>query len=473
VVADPGGPDLKGTVLDGKYRLERRLGEGGMGVVWEAEHVFLKKRVACKLLRAEIAAIPDISTRFAKEAQAASAINHPNVVQVTDFGCAPDGTLYLVMALLAGRSLADELSTGHRLSLSRALHITIEVLSGLEAAHQAGVVHRDLKPENIFLASERVLLVDFGIARLQSEDLRLTGDGAVMGTPLYMAPEQARGQSDVDARADLHSVGVVLYEMLSGRTPYRGDTFATIAHQLLEGRPPPLSEVWPEAPAILSALVGKSLAADRTARFQTATEMKDALGRLRTDLGAAVEDVRSVDLEDLRGPALTTVPARRRPDLDKPTPPSDDRPIALATRHDVSEAPVELARKVAPPTAEEHEEPLELVRRPEPRPQAPPPRSGGLGWILVVVLIVAIGGAVVWLRPQLVGLDPKGAPSTVRITITSLPAGSKVFLDGAPWPPPYDCARDNRPHSVRVESRGRLRVLQLVPDSNQQLDAGF
>ena len=455
-----------------------------MGVVWEAEHVFLKKRVACKVLRAEIAALPDISTRFLVEAQAASAISHPNVVQVTDFGRADDGTLYLVMALLAGRSLADELSTVGRVSLSRALHITIEALRGLEAAHAAGVVHRDLKPENIFLAKddatgrreseERVLLVDFGIARRAAQDVRLTSDGAVLGTPLYMAPEQARGQADVDGRADLHALGVVLYEMLSGRTPYRGETFATIAFQLLEGRPPPLVEVWPEAPPVLSALVGKALAPDRDARFASATEMKEALLRLRQDVGAVGDQVRDSDLEPMRGPALTTVPARRLPDHDPPPRGDDGPPIGLVTRLPrVTEAPSELLRPKQSAEPEAPEAPLELVRPPKP-PTAPlpPARSGGLGWVVVVVVVAAIFvGAVVWLRPGVVGLS--SGPAKVHIVFTGLPSSARVFLDGELWPPPYDCARDTRAHSVRVEARGRTRVLQLVPDSDQQLDAGF
>src|SRR5439155_127934 len=229
----------EGTVIDGKYRVRRRLAEGGMGAVFLADHLFLAKPVALKLLHAELSNQPDASERFIREARAASAIEHQNIVRVSDFGRAADGQLYLVMELLHGHTLAKELDGGNPLTPTRASFVACEVLRGLEAAHARGIVHRDLKPENVFIAprpdggDDAIKLLDFGIAHVAPSGEaqgRLTKSGAIMGTPLYMAPEQIRGQRDLDARVDLYATGVMLYEMLAGRTPYGGHTFGQIAH---------------------------------------------------------------------------------------------------------------------------------------------------------------------------------------------------------------------------------------------------
>ncbi|MGZ3406591.1 MAG: serine/threonine-protein kinase, partial [Polyangia bacterium] len=315
----------EGTVIDGKYRVRQRLAEGGMGQVFVAEHLLLQKAVALKVLHPQMSAQPDAVERFTVEARAASLIEHENVVRVSDFGRSADGLLYLVMELLKGHTLADELSRGP-LSPTRARFIAREVLRGLEAAHARGVVHRDLKPENVFITprqgdDDAVKLLDFGIARMRQEGAdetnRLTKDGAVMGTPLYMAPEQLKGARDVDARADVYAVGVILYEMLSGKPPYNGDTFGEIAYQILDGKARPLGEVAPAVDAVLASLVMRAFAARREGRFQSAHELRGALERHRLDepLGGPAASPyltpRASQLRALPDPDAATMSARR------------------------------------------------------------------------------------------------------------------------------------------------------------------
>ena len=282
----PDPPREPGRLLDGKYRLIRPLGEGGVGLVYVAEHTFLKKHFALKLLRPEMVAYPEVSARFETEARAASQIEHDNVVRVSDFGRTPEGELYLVMELLNGRALSDEMAAMPKLAPQRALWITSEVLKGLEAAHAHGVVHRDLKPENVFIVarldgSEGVKLLDFGIAKLDRQSsTRLTQTGAIIGTPQYMAPEQARGLP-IDLRVDLHAAGVMLYEMLSGYPPYQGDNYNTVLFEIMSGRPPHLHRYAPEIDESLASLAMRAFHPDRDQRFPSAKAMRERIDAYR------------------------------------------------------------------------------------------------------------------------------------------------------------------------------------------------
>jgi serine/threonine protein kinase len=279
-----------GTLIDGKYRVVRTLGEGGVGVVYVAEHTFLQKQFALKLLRPEMAQYPEVAARFEQEARATSQIEHENIVRVTDFGRTPNGELYLVMELLPGRPLSDDLYQNPRVPRDRAIWIVSYVLRGLQAAHEVGIIHRDLKPENVLIVgrsdgSEQVKLVDFGIAKLKADhSTRLTQTGTVLGTPQYMAPEQARGVPDLDQRVDLHAVGVMLYEMLAGQPPYAGDNYNIVLYEILSGKPPPLTKVAPDVDPKLAAIVMKAFAPDRELRFQSAKELREALERYSSSL---------------------------------------------------------------------------------------------------------------------------------------------------------------------------------------------
>ena len=219
-----------GTMLDDKYRIERLLASGGMGAVYMGTHIKLRKRVAIKVLNPQLSSPPMVE-RFHREAITASQIGHEGIAQVTDIGTSSDGEPFLVMEYLEGESLASRLRTSGPLAIEDACELGCAILSPLAAAHRAGIVHRDLKPDNVFLVrqsrGEMVKLLDFGISRspgLDSE-FRLTSTGLVLGTPYYMSPEQARGESNITPAADLYAFGVILYEMLIGDVPIRAENY--------------------------------------------------------------------------------------------------------------------------------------------------------------------------------------------------------------------------------------------------------
>jgi serine/threonine protein kinase len=276
-----------GTVVNGKYHLVRTLGDGGMGSVYEAQHTVLGTRVAIKVLHPELARRTGLVERFLQEARVVAQIRSLHVVQVTDIDRTPDGHAYIVMELLEGEPLSSVIDRQGKIPVAVACEYTVQVLEALEAAHALGVVHRDLKPENVFVtfAGGRPVLklIDFGIAkarRIDAAQKSLTVAGVVMGTAEYMAPEQARSADKVDPRADLYAVGVILYEMIAGARPVRGDTgedARVIALKVERGEVVPLVQAAPETPRELAGLVHRAMAARPELRFATATEMRLAL----------------------------------------------------------------------------------------------------------------------------------------------------------------------------------------------------
>ncbi len=276
-----------GTVVGERYRLLASIGEGGMGAVYRAEHILMKKVVALKLLHAEMGQMEEAGRRFEREAQSASRLNHLHIVSVTDFGRNHTGELFLVMEFVDGQSLADAIDEG-RLSVTRACRLTGQILSALEHAHEQKVVHRDLKPANVMLVQtsdprlgEVAKILDFGIAKITESaegEQPLTKGVMIFGTPSYMSPEQATGQ-DVDARADLYSCGVMLYEMLTGRKPFHSDDLVKLMAMQVTAPPPPLSSVAPDAgiPEAVQAVVMRALEKDRERRFASAREFRVAL----------------------------------------------------------------------------------------------------------------------------------------------------------------------------------------------------
>jgi serine/threonine-protein kinase len=273
-----------GSVVNGKYRLVRILGDGGMGSVYEALHVALGTRVAVKVLHPELARRTGLVERFLQEARVAAQIRSPYVVQVTDVDRTPEGYAYIVMELLEGEPLSSVLDRQRKLSVTIACAYATQILQALEAAHALGVIHRDLKPENVFVtfAGGRPVLklIDFGIAKARpegAEQKRLTVAGVVMGTAEYMAPEQARSADAVDARADIYAVGVMLYEMLAGARPVGGADARIIALKVERGEVIPLLQVAPDAPREIAGLVHRAMAARPELRFPTATEMRLAI----------------------------------------------------------------------------------------------------------------------------------------------------------------------------------------------------
>lgn len=272
---------LIGTTIDNRYTVERRLGEGGMGVVYRARHVTLRKPVAIKVLRK--AQEESAWKRFIQEAQTASMINHTNVVDLTDFGLI-EGHPYLVMEFLEGENLTDTINAGP-IAPVRVCRVGTQIARGLQAVHDKGIVHRDLKPDNIFLVEREgkrdvVKIVDFGLAKL-SEGQRLTQDGTVVGTAEYISPEQVTGR-DTDVRSDQYSLGCILYEMLTSRLPFDGPTTTDVIYKHVYKQPIPPRRVRPEAniPEALEQVIARCMAKKPANRFENMAEVEQALSAI-------------------------------------------------------------------------------------------------------------------------------------------------------------------------------------------------
>jgi eukaryotic-like serine/threonine-protein kinase len=278
---------LIGTLAANRYKVQKRLGEGGMGEVYMAEHVAIEKRIALKVLRLEYSQKSEVVARFLQEAKSASRIKHPNVVDVFDFGQLQDGRFFLALEFLNGNDLAEELRQQGLLPPGRIIPIMLQVCRALSAAHASGVVHRDLKPENIFLnrtddGEESVKLVDFGIAQMRdigdagAKNPRLTKAGTIFGTPEYMAPEQAGGK-DTDLRSDVYAIGIILYELFAGTVPFVGTTLVHTLTMHLSEAPKPVSSHGRKVSAELEAVIAKAIAKSPSDRFQTIGALADAL----------------------------------------------------------------------------------------------------------------------------------------------------------------------------------------------------
>lgn len=280
-VSDPDDP-LIGTIIGDRYRVEKELGSGGMGTVYCAEHVMMEKRVALKVLHPNLAVVGSVMDRFQREAVALSRIEHPNVVSATDFGKLKNGSYYLALEYVDGHNLAEALQKEGRLDVKRALAISEQIAEALVAAHGHGIVHRDLKPHNVMLSgqpgSETVKVLDFGLAKLRSKTIEgsTANIGAVFGTPHYMAPEQV-ASTNVDGRADIYSLGIMLYEMLSGRRPFDADSPNMVLDLQMNQPPPSLPEHLPDDVRELVSHLLQKLPEDRPADAKQVAERLHAL----------------------------------------------------------------------------------------------------------------------------------------------------------------------------------------------------
>jgi serine/threonine-protein kinase len=268
-----------GAVIAGKYEILRVVGEGGMGVVFEGVHVKMRQRVAIKMLLPDTLSLPDVVARFEREARASGQLRSRHAARVMDVDQTPDGIPYMVMEFLEGDDLGTQIDTRGKIPVAESVDYLLQACVAIDEAHAAGIVHRDLKPSNLFLArgpeGAIVKLLDFGISKVTTEADRLTSAESVMGTPLYMSPEQVRSARNVDERTDIWSLGVILYELLSGTTPFSGTTTQVAAAVVTDDVPPILVDHG--APPALQEIVLRALQRDRTRRQSSARELASAL----------------------------------------------------------------------------------------------------------------------------------------------------------------------------------------------------
>ena len=276
-----------GDIIDGKYRIVRLIGEGGMGAVYEAENMRIHRKVAIKVLHAGVAQTGEAVSRFEREAQAAGRIGSEHIVEVLDLGNLPSGDRYMVMEFMDGDSLSGRIRARSRLTPAEIYPIMHQLLEALAAAHSAGIIHRDLKPDNVYLLKSRggkadfLKLLDFGISKFNQlsgdSGFSMTRTGAVMGTPYYMATEQAKGSRDLDHRVDLYAAGVILYEAITGEVPFNADTFNELLFKIVLETARPVEQVVPNMDPNFAAIVNKSMAREPAHRFQSAREFQQTL----------------------------------------------------------------------------------------------------------------------------------------------------------------------------------------------------
>jgi serine/threonine-protein kinase len=275
-----------GQVIDGKYRIVRLLGTGGMGAVYEGENVRIRRKVAIKMLHLSVSTQADVVTRFEREAQASALVGSEHICEVLDFGVLADNTRYMVMEYLDGETLSSRIRRHGRLLPLQTIPLLLQILEALAAAHAAGIIHRDLKPDNVFILPQRsgqkdfIKILDFGVSKFAQtggEEMNVTRAGAVVGTPYYMSPEQAKGSSAIDARTDVYAIGVLLYQATTGQVPYQAETFNELLFKIvLEVAPPPQVYV-PDIDPEFAGIILKAMAREPEHRFQSCAEFAAAL----------------------------------------------------------------------------------------------------------------------------------------------------------------------------------------------------
>ena len=368
--SEPELPVREGQVLDGKFRVERLVGEGAMGLVVEATHLGLDERVALKFLRREARSQPDIVARFAREARAAVKIKSDYVARVFDVGGTEDGTPFIVMEFLEGSDLATILEVRRRLEIPEALEYIIQACEGLTEAHAKGIVHRDIKPENLFLAQgagamKQIKLLDFGISKATVGSLEAEMAAGhttqIMGSPHYMSPDQIRSTKDVDGRADIWSLGVVLFELVSGHTPFTATDVTQLISQILHEPHQRLTALRSDAPLELEAIIDKCLAKEPAERYQSPADLAIALLPYAPKRARAIVE-RAADIARSAGGSSVVA------DLDSVPPPPVSSP---RERSATTNTGSQLATSV---------------------PSSPPAKPGAIVWIVAgLLLLLGIG----------------------------------------------------------------------------------
>ncbi|HXU69624.1 MAG TPA: serine/threonine-protein kinase [Polyangia bacterium] len=476
----------------GNYQVLQRIGSGAMGHVYLAHHPVIGKRVALKVIHPELASNEEMIARFFNEARAVTQIGHENIVDVQDFGQTPDGDSFIVMELLEGFSLGDRIKSEGALSIPRATHIALQLADGLAAAHARGIIHRDLKPDNIFLIPrggdpDFVKILDFGLAKLSGPSQAMshqTKTGSLLGTPHYMAPEQAENVKKVDHRADVYSLGCILFQMLTGRVPFPGEGFGEVLVRHVREPPPLPSRLNPSVPPALEKIVLHALAKKPDFRFASMDDFRAALrdperfaqtldgqGKLTPDAGMAAVGLAGMGPPPEAPPAPSTPPSGRfqspRVSHEAPTMLAQQAPdaAAIAKAKADSEAAAQRGRHEATtaPTARRPDPERVVSQRPAKATVAhgvrPKRKSRGLT-IGVTAVVVAIAGAGAWYFT----LGP-GRRGNVAVMVTTDPAGAEVY-DGerlvGPSPTVVKLPRDGAPHAILVKKDGYLTAQRTI-----------
>ncbi len=418
-----------GTIVGDKYRLEEPIGQGGMATVWRAVHTTLDRPVAVKFLEAVGTGAEQLAERFLQEAKTAAGLRHRHVVDILDFGVTPDGAPFMVMELLEGQSLADRYTDGPTVTDWELLEVVAMTLSGLAAVHDAGILHRDVKPENVFLVQDAdgifPKLLDFGISRGFGAGGRITRTGMVVGTPQYMSPEQARGKKDLDARSDLWSVGVVLYEGFTGEVPFDSENPGDVLISVATEDPQPLEELRPDLPESVLDLVRRALQKDPAGRFQNAREMREAL----MDVLQGAEHMGGRPPSTVIRSSYTSTQGTGKLRALSVPPAAPDAASLDPVSADLTPTP---PAGVLPPVPRQSLEPERLP------PQRVAPKSSGRSWWMALVVALALvgGGAYAAYSAGLIPLPSRDGSPEARAG--AVRPGEEVPLAAQPAPEPEE-----------------------------------
>jgi serine/threonine-protein kinase len=440
----------------GNYKVTAKLGEGGMGVVFLAEHPVIGRRAALKAIHPEFSGNGEVVTRFINEARSISQIGHDHIVDVTDFGRTDGGDFYLVMEYLNGETLSDRLALEAPLAPARALQIAAQIADAIAASHGRGVIHRDLKPENVILIDRRgtrdfVKVLDFGLAKLAGDgaESRAAQTGMIMGTPYYMAPEQCQARGIIDERTDIYALGVILFEMLTGRVPFGGDSSREVLRKQVSMRAPTVRSYRPDLPEVLDALLQRALAKKPADRFPSMSAFREALLFPMKHAGAAPPPSALDDLSDRTRPE-----SKSRGELYL-------RGHARGGHSTLGEGAGELVRQARTV--------VDLV----------PARNRRGAWLAVVATAVAGASIVVGVvrsRPSVATASviydstvPAAMPDMVRVTFASDPHGVTV-LDGqgralGSTPLSIEVPKGELPVEYKLRREGFIeKTMSLIPN---------
>jgi len=449
-------PDPKvGLLLNGRYLIVRKLGEGGMGAVYEAKHQLTGRKLAIKCLHQQFLSNREVVERFHREAQAATAVGNEHIIEVTDMGTFDDNSPFIVLEYLDGVEFAKLLEQEAALPISRVVHIVSQVCDALRNAHAQSIVHRDLKPENIYLVkrgqdSDFVKVLDFGISKMKesAEELGsgLTKTGMALGTPYYMSPEQAQGMRDVDHRTDIYAIGVILFQALTGRLPFDADSYPQLMVRILTQPVPSLRTYREDIPPALDDLVLRAMAKDRAQRYSTVEDLAVAL-RAFASLNQAAVLVSDPVAPSSQGttPLAWAQTAPSQPTLETLVVPKSKMPLYLGVGGGVV-ALVALVALLSPKT-----------------PSAPPEAVGNvMPAPAPVALPTAAAAAPVPVAAPVVEATPK--PTEVTLKVSATPSDARIFIGEVEFPNPMDAFRPRSldPVRITVKKDGYKTIEQLA-----------